>query len=83
MKILKSELKRLIAEVLLKESERKIGQYKVRQGDTLSQITKDHSPKGTTIEDNAKLNNMKDASKIQVGKVIKIYVTDEYEGYAN
>jgi len=84
MKISRRNLRKIIAEALMLESDKKVGQYKVRQGDTLGKITKKHSPSGTSVEDNAKLNpKIKDPAKIKAGEVIKIYVTDEYEGYAN
>lgn len=83
MKISRRELRKIIAETLLLEADKKVGNYQVRRGDTLVKITQEHSPEGVTVEDNAKLNGMKDPAKLQAGKEIKIYVTDEYEGGAN
>jgi murein DD-endopeptidase MepM/ murein hydrolase activator NlpD len=43
--------------------------YTVKSGDTLSKIAKQHK---TTVAELVKLNNIKDANKINVGQVIKV-----------
>ena len=82
MNITRRQLNELIRESLNLSEENKdakIGQYKVKDGDTLSGITAKHSPKGFTSADNAKLNKIS-ADDIKAGTFIDIYVTDEYEG---
>ena len=62
----------------------KVGQYQVRAGDTLSEITRRFSP-GRTVKDNADLNNIRpeDYEKIQPCQMLLIYTTPAYGGSLN
>ena len=83
MKLNRRQLRKLIIEALDLREEKKefaVGQYPVKAGDTLSGITKAHSPDGVTAKDNAELNNMDVNDIIRPNDVLEIYVKDEYEG---
>ena len=61
-----------------------LGSYQVKDGDTLSEITRRYSP-GRTVKENADLNNIRpeDYKKIQTCQQLSIYVTPDYAGEAN
>jgi LysM repeat protein len=83
MKLNRRQLRKLIIEALDLREEKKelpVGQYPVKSGDTLSGITKAHSPDGVTVKDNANLNSMEVSDDIYPDQILKIYVKDEYEG---
>ena len=88
MKITRRQLRQLINEELTSITESRdkywvVGNYCIRDGDSVASITKRHSPPGVTWQMNAELNDLEAPYTINPKDNLQIWVTHEYEGEAN